>query len=128
EPMFNFSAGCNVPIRVRAVELYLSPWPTGVRHEIRLRVTASAPYTLQARASLRRTSGGFVHLPPSGPADQQGAPTRSIVVTPRQPGPPTATPAPPTATPAPPTATPVPPTPTPPPPTATTRPEETPDP
>jgi hypothetical protein len=119
EPMFNFGTGRNAPIEARAVELFVNSWPAGARHELRLRVTATAPYSLQARASFRRGNGSFVHLPANGQADQQGAPTRLIDVTPRQPAPPTAPPAPPTAARPPPTNTVAPPTDTPVPPTQT---------
>jgi hypothetical protein len=120
ESMYNFAAGRNAPIQVPVVELYLNSWPTGARHVLRLRLTATAPYTLQARASFRRANGSFLHLPSSGQPDQQGAPTRQVDVAPRQSVPPTATPAPPTPTrPPPPTATPLAPTATSPPPTQT---------
>ncbi len=118
EQMFSFAAARNATIQVPAVELFVSSWPPGTRHELKLRVAATTPYTLQARASFRRASGGFVHLPANGQVDQQGAPTRLIDVAPRQPAPPTRPPAPPTEPPAP-TAT-LPPPPTPVPPTATT--------
>jgi hypothetical protein len=117
ESMFNFGTGSNAPISVRAVELFLASWPPGARHELRLRLTSNTPYTIQARASFRRANGTFVHLPANGRPDQQGAPTRVLDVTPRQPVTPTNTAVPPTATP-----TSAPPTPTSPPPTATATP------
>lgn len=118
DQMYNFQAGRATPISVEAVELFVSSWPTGTRHTLRLRVTSSSPYTVQARASFRRSDGSFVHLPAAGQADQQGAPTRLIDIVPRQPFPPTsAVPPTPPPTPAPPpTRTPAP-APTSPPPT-----------
>jgi hypothetical protein len=120
ESMFNFGTGGNAPISVRAVELFLASWPAGARHELRLRLTSNTPYTIQARASFRRSNGTFVHLPANGRPDQQGAPTRVLDVTPQQPVTPTHTAAPPTAT-----STSVPPTPTNPPPTSTATPRPT---
>jgi hypothetical protein len=108
EPMYNFGSGQNVPIRVPAIELYVNPWPAGSQRVLRLRLTASQPYTIQARASFRRGNGSFVHLPGAGAPDQQGAPTRLIDVAPKSAQAPTATPAPPTATVVPPSATPAP--------------------
>ncbi|MCC7371803.1 MAG: protein kinase [Chloroflexi bacterium] len=95
ENMFNFGSGRASPISVPAVELFVSSWPAGARHSLRLRLTAHGPYTLQARASLRRANGSFVHLPGAGQVDQQGAPTRMIDLEPRQQPPPTNTPQPP---------------------------------
>jgi hypothetical protein len=112
ENMYNFSAGRQAAISTPAAELFVGSWPAGQRHELRLRLTSQAPYTLLARASFRRGNGSFVHLPPNGPPDQQGAPTRRQDVTPRPVNPPTPTPAPPTPTRPPPTNTPPPPTPT----------------
>jgi hypothetical protein len=111
EQMYNFALGRTATIQNTAAELYVSSWPTGVRHELRLRVTASAPYSLLARASLRRTNGTFVNLPANGTPDQQGAPARQIDVRPTSGQPPTQPPPPPTATspPRPPTATSAPP-------------------
>jgi Protein kinase domain len=96
EPMYNFGVGRPEPIQVRAAELFVSSWPTGTRHELRLRLTSSVPYTIQARASFRRGNGTFVHLPANGLPDQQGAPTRVLDLTPRQVSPPTPKPVPPT--------------------------------
>gem|GEM_PF-2694753 len=125
EQMFNFGAGRQAPIQVRAAELFVSSWPPGTRHELRLRLTAPGPYALQARASFRRSNGSFLHLPANGQPDQQGAPTRLLDMAPRQAVPPTATPAPPTPTRPPPTATVAPPTATVAPPTATVAPPTT---
>ena len=110
EQMFNFGTGRNAPIANRAVELFISSWPTGTRHELRLRLTGSQPYRLMARATFRRANGSFANLPASGAPDQQGAPTRQLEIQPRQAAPPTAPP-PPTATrpPAKPTSPPPPP-------------------
>ena len=58
EQMFNFGLGRQAPIQVQAAELYVSSWPTGVRHELKLSVTASRPFSLLARASLRRCLTG----------------------------------------------------------------------
>ena len=98
-------------ISTRAAELFISNWPAGTRHELRLRLTSQGPYSLLARASFRRSNGSFVHLPANGRPDQQGAPTRVLDLTPRSANPPTPTPPPPpTNTPAPPpTNTPAPP-------------------
>jgi len=104
EQMYNFGAGRAMPIDTRAAELFVGSWPTGARHELRLRVTSAGPYSLLARASFRRSNGSFVHLPASGQPDQQGAPTRALNLTPRSANPLTNTPPPP-----PPTNTPVPP-------------------
>jgi hypothetical protein len=111
EQMYNFGLGRAATIQNPAAELYVSSWPTGVRHELRLRVTASAPFSLLARASLRRANGTFLNLPANGTPDQQGAPTRQIQVTPKSAQPPTQPPPRPTVTspPAPPTATAAPP-------------------
>ena len=124
ESMYNFGASQARPISTPAAELFVSSWPTGQRHELRLRLTSQTPYTLLARASFRRSDGSFLHLPTNGPPDQQGAPTRRQDVAPRPLVPPTPTPAPPT--PAPPTPTRPPPTNTAVPPTQTTVPTDKP--
>ena len=84
EPMFNFGSGRAAPIAVPAVELFVGSWPAGTRHVLRLKLIASTPYSLQARASFRRANGSFVHLPQTGQVDQQGAPSRLIDIAPRQ--------------------------------------------
>ncbi|MFN8632268.1 MAG: protein kinase [Chloroflexota bacterium] len=116
QDMYNFGTGKQAPIRVPAVELYLNSWPTGVGHELKLRLTASGPYSILARASFRRTNGTFLHLPASGATDQQGATSRQLDITPRQPVQPTTPPPKPTIPPiptvAPPPAQPAPPAPT----------------
>ena len=94
ELMFNFSRGQNASITVPVVELYPNSWPTGAQHSLRLRITANQAYTVQARASFRRSNGAFVHLPGAGAPDQQGAPTRLIDVAPKSAQAPTPTPVP----------------------------------
>jgi hypothetical protein len=103
QAMYNFANGQQTPISTPAVELYLASWPGGSTQTLRLRLTPSQPFTVQARASFRGPNG-FIHLPGSGTPDQQGAPTRLIDIAPRaQQQAATATPVPPT--PAPPTPT-----------------------
>ena len=117
EPMYNFQQGGNVPIRSRTVEAFVNPWPAGQRHTLRVEVVPQGPFDIQARATM--SGSRFFTDPPSGPLDQQGAPTLRIEAAaqpPPQPtpAPPPPTPAPPPPTPAPPPPTPVPPTPLPP--------------
>ena len=81
------------PIGARAAELFVGSWPAGARHELRLRVTSSAPYTLLARASFRRSNGSFVHLPGATASPISRARRRAqIDLTPRPVNPPTPTP------------------------------------
>ncbi len=105
EQMFHFGQARNAPIQSRAAELFASSWPAGQEHFLRVSVTAQQPFSIQARATLR--GARFDTDPPSGPPDQQGAPTSVVEIIPRVAAPPT--PVPPTAVP----PTPVPPTPIP---------------
>jgi Protein kinase domain len=112
EPMYHFAQGRSVPVASRAVEAYTENWPAGQQHALRVEVVPNGPFSIQARATLR--GAAFVHDPPSGPPDQQGAPSRVVEVSPPRPAPPQPAPQP---TPVPPTPvppTPVPPTPVPP--------------
>ena len=112
EAMFHFGQGRSVAIASRAVEAYTENWPSGQQHALRVEVVPNGPFSIQARATLR--GAAFVHDPPSGPLDQQGAPTRIVEVSPPRAAPPQPAPQP---TPVPPTPvppTPVPPTPVPP--------------
>ena len=113
EAMYHFGQRREVPIQSRSVDAFTNRWPAGQRHTLRIEVVPRGPVTIQARATL--SGPGFSHDPPSGPLDQQGAPTRVLELAPGAVAQPTAPPklAPtPTPEPPPPTATPVPPPPT----------------